>query len=58
MKHLIPRLFFLAFGAFIAGFGLEGFLIPNNMIDGGIAARFTVDLVQAFEHFNEDSVKI
>lgn len=36
MKHLIPRLFFLAFGAFIAGFGLEGFLIPNNMIDGGI----------------------
>lgn len=36
MKHLIPRFFFLAFGAFIAGFGLEGFLIPNNMIDGGI----------------------
>jgi len=36
MKNLIPRLFFLAFGAFIAGFGLEGFLIPNNMIDGGI----------------------
>lgn len=36
MRHLIPRLFFLAFGAFIAGFGLEGFLIPNNMIDGGI----------------------
>lgn len=36
MRNLIPRLFFLAFGAFIAGFGLEGFLIPNNMIDGGI----------------------
>lgn len=36
MKNLIPRLIFLAFGAFIAGFALEGFLIPNNMIDGGI----------------------
>lgn len=36
MKNLIIRLFFLAFGAFIAGFALEGFLIPNNMIDGGI----------------------
>ena len=36
MKNLIIRLFFLALGAFIAGFGLEGFLIPNNMIDGGI----------------------
>jgi uncharacterized membrane-anchored protein YitT (DUF2179 family) len=37
MRHLIPRFIFLTFGAFIAGFGLEGFLIPNNMIDGGIA---------------------
>ncbi len=36
MKIIIKRLIFLAFGAFIAGFGLEGFLIPNNMIDGGI----------------------
>lgn len=36
MRNLIPRLFFLAFGAFIAAFALEGFLIPNNMIDGGI----------------------
>lgn len=36
MKTIIPRLFFLAVGAFIAGFALEGFLIPNNMIDGGI----------------------
>ena len=36
MKNLIVRLVFLALGAFIAGFGLEGFLIPNNMIDGGI----------------------
>lgn len=36
MKTLIPRFIFLTFGAFIAGFALEGFLIPNNMIDGGI----------------------
>jgi len=36
MKKFIIRLFFLAFGAFIAGFGLEAFLIPNKMIDGGI----------------------
>lgn len=32
----ILKLFFLALGAFIASFALEGFLIPNNMIDGGI----------------------
>ncbi len=32
----IVKLFFLALGAFIAGFALEGFLIPNSMIDGGI----------------------
>lgn len=36
MKNLLFRLIFLTLGAFIAGFGLEGFLIPNNMIDGGI----------------------
>jgi len=36
MRNLIVRLVFLTFGAFIAGFALEGFLIPNNMIDGGI----------------------
>lgn len=36
MRNLIPKLFFLALGAFIAGFALEGFLIPNSMIDGGI----------------------
>lgn len=36
MKNIFIRLIFLALGAFIAGFALEGFLIPNNMIDGGI----------------------
>lgn len=36
MKNLAIRLTFLSLGAFIAAFALEGFLIPNNMIDGGI----------------------
>lgn len=36
MRNLIIKLFFIAFGASIAGFALECFLIPNNMIDGGI----------------------
>ena len=35
-KKLIIRMLFLTIGAFIAGFALKGFLIPNNMIDGGI----------------------
>ena len=36
VRHHFIRLSFLAMGAFIAGFALEGFLIPNQMIDGGI----------------------
>lgn len=36
MRNTFIRLCFLTLGAFIAGFALEGFLIPNNMIDGGI----------------------
>lgn len=36
MRNTIIRMSFLTLGAFIAGFALEGFLIPNNMIDGGI----------------------
>lgn len=36
MRNIVLRLSFLALGAFIAAFALEGFLIPNNMIDGGI----------------------
>lgn len=36
MKHIIFRLTFIALGAFVAAFALEGFLIPNNMIDGGV----------------------
>ena len=30
----------------------------HRVIDGGVAARFTVDLLKAFENFNEDAVKI
>lgn len=33
---MVLRLSFLTLGAFIAAFALEGFLIPNDMIDGGI----------------------
>lgn len=36
MRNTFIRLCFLTLGAFIASFALEGFLIPNNMIDGGI----------------------
>lgn len=36
MRNTLLRLIFLTCGAFIAGFAIEGFLIPNEMIDGGI----------------------
>lgn len=36
MRNTFVRLCFLTLGAFVAGFALEGFLIPNKMIDGGI----------------------
>jgi len=36
LKNLIIRMIFLTIGAFVAGFALKGFLIPNSMIDGGI----------------------
>jgi len=34
-----------------------GLSYDHRVIDGGIAARFTVDLVKAFENFNEELVK-
>lgn len=34
--NIIKKMIFLALGAFIAGFALEGFLVPNEMIDGGV----------------------
>jgi len=30
----------------------------HRVIDGGVAARFTVDLVQALEGFGEEAVRI
>ena len=33
---IVGKLFFVTIGALIAAFALEGFLIPNNIIDGGI----------------------
>lgn len=36
IQNQIIRMSFLALGAFIAGFSLDCFLVPNNMIDGGI----------------------
>jgi pyruvate dehydrogenase E2 component (dihydrolipoamide acetyltransferase) len=35
-----------------------GLSYDHRVIDGAAAARFTVDLVQAFENFREDDVKI
>ena len=34
--NFLKKLLFLTIGAFIAGFALECFLVPNNMIDGGV----------------------
>lgn len=33
---IIRKMIFLSFGAFIAGFAIEGFLVPNKIIDGGV----------------------
>ncbi len=36
IKFYIAKFFFVTLGALIAAFALEGFLIPNDIIDGGI----------------------
>lgn len=36
MKKILPKMFFLTLGCFIAAFALETFLVPNNIIDGGV----------------------
>lgn len=36
MKGIISRFVFLTLGSIIAAFALEGFLVPNRIIDGGI----------------------
>ncbi|WP_040549811.1 2-oxo acid dehydrogenase subunit E2 [Pedosphaera parvula] len=35
-----------------------GLSYDHRLIDGGTAARFTVDLIQAIENFNENEVKV
>jgi pyruvate dehydrogenase E2 component (dihydrolipoamide acetyltransferase) len=54
-----------AMKAVVRGSGIEprlllpiGLSYDHRVIDGGAAARFTVDLVQAFEGFKEDDLKI
>ncbi len=36
MKGFINRLIFLTLGSIVAAFSIEGFLVPNRIIDGGI----------------------
>ena len=36
MKEIITNIIFCTMGAFLAAFALEGFLVPNEIIDGGI----------------------
>lgn len=33
---IIRKMIFLSLGAFVAGFAIEGFLVPNKIIDGGV----------------------
>ena len=35
IAHSLKEYMFIAIGVFSAGFGLEGFLLPNRFIDGG-----------------------
>ncbi len=36
LKKFLTKYFFITFGAFVAAFAIEGFLLPNEIIDGGI----------------------
>jgi len=36
IKHFFKDVILLTLGMFSAGFGLKGFLLPNNFIDGGV----------------------
>ena len=42
---LIKKAFFLTLGALIAAFSIECFLVPNQIIDGGIVGVPQIDLV-------------
>lgn len=34
--HSVKQMVFISIGVFSAGFGLNGFLLPNQFIDGGV----------------------
>ena len=40
MKKFIIRIFFITLGAFLAAFAIEGFLVPNQVIDGGMMISY------------------
>lgn len=44
-KKFLKPLFFLTVGALIAGLAIEGFLVPNKIIDGGILG---ISIIAAF----------
>lgn len=48
--QLIQKAVFLALGAFIAGFALECFLLPNKIIDGGVVGISM--MINYLTHFN------
>jgi uncharacterized membrane-anchored protein YitT (DUF2179 family) len=43
-------IFYMALGVIIAGFGLKGFLVPNNFFDGGVTGMSL--LIHELYHFN------
>jgi uncharacterized membrane-anchored protein YitT (DUF2179 family) len=43
-------IFFICLGVIIAGFGLKGFLVPNNFFDGGVTGMSL--LIHELYHFN------
>ena len=36
LRQKVIKWLFVIFGVFLAAFGLKGFLLPNEFIDGGI----------------------
>lgn len=36
IERVVKDIFFISLGIFSAGFGLKGFLLPNNFLDGGV----------------------
>ena len=49
---IVNKVFFLTLGALVAAFAIECFLVPNNIIDGGI-----VGISIILNHFFDKSTK-